>query len=203
MRETVGGQEFYRRRILRGSVGGRNISRRRFLRKFGGAGFDRRRILRGTGDGRYRPPPESLRNRRCRICRRRILREDGNCARSTKAAASMAAAWACCCFKTGMHAAWHDAASKPDCMLHDMLLLQNRDACCMTCCCFSSSSCCCVHACVRGCLRDRHHISADTSAQTQAWRIEFPYRNIREEWTRKKGRAREAASRARPSVRVH
>ena len=87
-------------------------------------------------------------------------------------AASMAAAWACCCFKTGMHAAWHDAASKPDCMLHAMLLLQNRDACCMPCCCFSSSSsCCCAHACVRGCLRDRHHISADTSAQTQAWRI--------------------------------
>ena len=72
-----------------------------------------------------------------------------------------------CCFKTGMHAAWHE------------LLLQNRDACCMSCC-FNSSSCCCVHACVRGCLRDRHHISADTSAQTQAWRIEFSHRNIRD-----------------------
>ena len=32
-----------------------------------------------------------------------------------------------CCFKTGMHAAWHE------------LLLQNRDACCMSCC-FNSSS---------------------------------------------------------------
>jgi hypothetical protein len=30
----------------------------------------------------------------------------------------MAAAWACCCFKTGMHGAWHAAASKPGCM-HD------------------------------------------------------------------------------------
>ena len=73
MRETGGGQEF---------------SRRRFLRKFGGAGFDRHRILKGTGDGRYRPPPKSLRIRRCRICRRRFLREDGNCARSTKAVVS-------------------------------------------------------------------------------------------------------------------
>jgi hypothetical protein len=70
-----------------------------------------------------------------------------------------------------------------------MLLLQNRYACCMAC-------CCCVHACMRGCLRDRHHISADTSAQTQAWRIEFSYRKIREESIRTKGRAREAASRA-------
>jgi hypothetical protein len=43
----------------------------------------------------------------------------------------------------------------------------NRHACC-----FSSNCCCCVHACVRGCLRDRHHISDDTSAQTRAWRID-------------------------------
>jgi hypothetical protein len=51
-----------------------------------------------------------------------------------------------------------------------------------------------VHACMRGCLRDRHHILADTSAQTQAWRIEFLYRNIREGSIRTKGRAREAVS---------
>ena len=37
----------------------------------------------------------------------------------------------------------------------------------------------------------------------QAWRIEFPYRNIREEWMWIKGRAREAASRARPFVHIH
>ena len=41
----------------------------------------------------------------------------------------------------------HAAASKPGCMVHGMLLLQNRDAWCMACR-FSSSSCC-VHACVR------------------------------------------------------
>ncbi len=35
----------------------------------------------------------------------------------------MAAAWACCCFKTGMHGAWHAAASKPGCMVHGKLLL--------------------------------------------------------------------------------
>ena len=80
---------------------------------------------------------------------------------------------ACCCFKTGMHAARHAAALAA------------------------------AAACVRGCLRDRHHISVDTSAQTQARRIEFPYRNVREEWTRTKGRARGAAPRARPFVRVH
>jgi hypothetical protein len=33
----------------------------------------------------------------------------------------------------------------------------------------------------------------------QEWRIEFPYRNIREEWARTKGRARDTVSRARPS----
>ena len=72
----------------------------------------------------------------------------------------------------------HDAASKPGCMVHGMRLLQNRDAWCMASCCFSSSSCCCVHACVRGCLRGRHRISADTSAQTRAWRTGFSYGNI-------------------------
>jgi hypothetical protein len=33
---------------------------------------------------------------------------------------------ACCCFKTGMHAAWHAAASKPACVLHGMLLFQQQ-----------------------------------------------------------------------------
>ena len=45
----------------------------------------------------------------------------------------------------------HAAASKPGCMVHGMLLLQNRDAWCMASCRFSSSSCC-VHACVRAWL---------------------------------------------------
>ena len=74
----------------------------------------------------------------------------------------------------------------------------NRHACC-----FSSSNYCYVHACVCGCLRDRHHVSADIhSAQTRAWRIEFPYRNIREQSTLTKGRVREAAYRTRPFVKV-
>jgi hypothetical protein len=38
----------------------------------------------------------------------------------------MAAAWACCCFKTGMHGAWHAAASKPGCMVHGMSLQQQQ-----------------------------------------------------------------------------
>ena len=64
------------------------------------------------------------------------------------ASMGMAAAWL-----LHGHAAWawllhgHAAASKPGCMVHGMLLLQNRDAWCMACR-FSSSSCC-VHACVR------------------------------------------------------
>jgi hypothetical protein len=40
----------------------------------------------------------------------------------------MAAAWACCCFKTGMHGAWHAAASKPGCMVHGMSLQQQLRA---------------------------------------------------------------------------
>jgi hypothetical protein len=56
----------------------------------------------------------------------------------------------------------------------------NRYACCFSS--SSSSSCCCMHACVRGCLRDRHHVSADLpSAQKPP----------------------ELAPRARPFVRVH
>ena len=47
-------------------------------------------------------------------------------ASSRAAAASMAAAWACCCFKTGMHGAWHAAASKPGCMVHGMSLQQQQ-----------------------------------------------------------------------------
>jgi hypothetical protein len=69
----------------------------------------------------------------------------------------------------------------------------NRYACCFSITC----SCCCVHACVRGCPRDRHHVLADLhSAQTRAWKIEYSYRNIREESTRKKGGARRAAPQA-------
>ena len=67
----------------------------------------------------------------------------------------MAAAWL-----LHGHAAWawllhgHAAASKPGCMVHGMLLLQNRDAWCMACR-FSSSS---MHeqqllrACMRACV---------------------------------------------------
>jgi hypothetical protein len=39
-------------------------------------------------------------------------------------------------------------------------------------------------------------------AQTQAWRIEFSYRNIQEESIRTKGRVRGAVPRARPFVRI-
>jgi hypothetical protein len=89
----------------------------------------------------------------------------------------------------------HIVASEPACMMHGMLLLQNRHACCMACCCFKTGmrtawhatasaaaavAAACMRACVRGRLRDRHHIPADTSAQTQAWRIEFSHRNIRD-----------------------
>ena len=37
----------------------------------------------------------------------------------------------------------------------------------------------------------------------RAWRIEFPYRNIRKEWMWTKGRARGTVPRARPSVHIH
>ena len=36
----------------------------------------------------------------------------------------------------------------------------------------------------------------------QAWRIEFPYRNIHEYWARSKGRVRDTVSRARPFDRA-
>ena len=64
------------------------------------------------------------------------------------ASMGMAAAWL-----LHGHAAWawllhgHATASKPGCMVHGMLLLQNRDAWCMAC--RFNSSCCCVLACVR------------------------------------------------------
>jgi hypothetical protein len=38
----------------------------------------------------------------------------------------MATAWACCCFKTGMHAARHAVASKAVCVLHGMPLRQQQ-----------------------------------------------------------------------------
>jgi hypothetical protein len=59
---------------------------------------------------------------------------------------------ACCCFKTGMRAAWHAATAA------------------------------CVRVCVAAFVVDTIRIPADTSAQTaqtQAWRIELLYKNIR------------------------
>jgi hypothetical protein len=38
----------------------------------------------------------------------------------------MAAAWACCCFKTGMHGAWHAVALNPGCIVHGMSLQQQQ-----------------------------------------------------------------------------
>ena len=70
----------------------------------------------------------------------------------------------------------HDAASKPGCMVHGMRLLQNRDAWCMASCCFSSSTCCCVHACVRGCLRDRHHAIYELTRRRRPGRGESNFR---------------------------
>jgi hypothetical protein len=64
-------------------------------------------------------------------------------ASSRAAAASMAAAWACCCFKTGMHGAWHAAASKPGCMVHGKLPLQQQQLLRA-----------CVRACVAACVID-------------------------------------------------
>jgi hypothetical protein len=45
----------------------------------------------------------------------------------------MAAARACCCFKTGMHGAWHAAASKLGCMVHGMSLQKLLRACMRAC----------------------------------------------------------------------
>ena len=56
----------------------------------------------------------------------------------------------------------------------------------------------CMRACVVARVIDTMYQLIYSSAQTQAWRIEFSYRNIRESYARSKGRARDAASRARP-----
>jgi hypothetical protein len=51
-----------------------------------------------------------------------------------------------------------------------------------------------LHACVRGCPRDRHHVYTYqliySSAQTRAWRIDFSHRNIHVYKGRLKGRVR-------------
>jgi hypothetical protein len=56
----------------------------------------------------------------------------------------------------------------------------------------------CMRACVVARVTDTMYQLIYSSAQAQAWRIEFPYKNIHEYWGRSKGRVREAASRARP-----
>jgi hypothetical protein len=56
---------------------------------------------------------------------------------------------------------------------------------CACCCCSSSSSCCCccVHTCVRGCLRDRHRVSADLLVGANpAERIKISHRSIDVFW---------------------
>ena len=58
----------------------------------------------------------------------------------------------------------------------------------------------CMRACVVARVIDTVYQLIYSSAQTWAWRIEFSYRDIHEYWGRSKGRAREAASRARPLV---
>jgi hypothetical protein len=42
----------------------------------------------------------------------------------------------------------------------------------------SSCCCCCVHACVLARVIDTMYQLIYSSAQTEAWRIEFLYRNI-------------------------
>jgi hypothetical protein len=48
----------------------------------------------------------------------------------------------------------------------------------------------CMRACVVARVIDTMYQLIYSSAQTQAWRIEFPYRNIRESYVRSKGRVR-------------
>ena len=61
-----------------------------------------------------------------------------------------------------------------------------------------------MHACVRGCLRDRHHVSADLHVGADPGvgnRIsifEFSYKYIRDYYARSKGRVRGTVPRARP-----
>jgi hypothetical protein len=117
----------------------------------------------------------------------------------------MAAAGCCmllavagCCWllllraRTGMH--------EPACMLlqqQQLLLLRACVYACMRACVYA-----CMRACVAAFVIDTIIIPADTSAQTRAWRIEFPYRNIRGESIRTKGRVRGTVPRARPFVRI-
>jgi hypothetical protein len=46
----------------------------------------------------------------------------------------------------------------------------------------------CMRACVVVRVTDTMYQLIYSSAQTKAWRIEFPYRNIHEYWGRSKGR---------------
>ena len=48
----------------------------------------------------------------------------------------------------------------------------------------------CTHACTHTRVIDTMYQLIYSSAQTQAWRIEFSYRNIRKSYARSKGRAR-------------
>jgi hypothetical protein len=48
----------------------------------------------------------------------------------------------------------------------------------------------CMRACVVARVIDTMYQLIYSSAQTQAWRIEFPYRNIHEYFWRSKGRVR-------------
>jgi hypothetical protein len=56
----------------------------------------------------------------------------------------------------------------------------------------------CMRACVAVRVIDTMYQLIYSSAQTQAWRIEFSYRNIQEYFPRPKGRVRDTVSRARP-----
>ena len=60
----------------------------------------------------------------------------------------------------------------------------------------------CVRAWLPACVIDTMYQLIYSSEQTQAWRIEFPYRNIDEYWARSKGRVRGAAPRTRPFDRA-
>jgi hypothetical protein len=72
----------------------------------------------------------------------------------------------------------HAAASKPACILHGMLVLQNRHACCMACCCFktgmrdawhavASAAAAAAAACMRACVAA---FVIDTIYQLTRWR---------------------------------
>jgi hypothetical protein len=53
----------------------------------------------------------------------------------------------------------------------------------------------CMRACVVARVIDTMYQLIYSSAQTQAWRMEFSYRNIRKYFSRSKGRARDTVSR--------